>query len=208
MKPNETHPIIIAIMQAPKRTKCEREQVTMLLAPYTPFEEIIECLLGEPMDRGPVLSLLGPEAREARRVYGVSSDRIEYAVEVANILEHIAGDLKDIDPMYEFSLHDLGVVLQRVPRVVTENSLFSFMQDYERVTETFEEFLSAGNAWIWDRLQQDYEAQGSYLPVIGDYTLLEFMNLYLWERGVWEMGNRLNLDGFGIQTYKDGAWLW
>lgn len=207
MQTTETHPIIIAIMQAPKQTDREREQVTMLLAPNTMYEDVTECLLGEPMDAHEVASLLGPDARDMRRECGLSSDRLRYAIWVASALKRVAKDLGNIDPLDEFSLHVSGVMLQRVPRIVTENSMFTFLKDDERVTESYEDFIFPSSTWIWDRLTQDYSIEGAYLPSEGDFTLLDLMNLWVWERDTGEMGDRLNLDGFGIRIYEDGPGL-
>ena len=38
----------------------------------------------------------------------------------------------------------------------------------------------------------------SYLPC-GDWGLLEMMNLFLWERGMWEMGEKFELPKFNIR---------
>lgn len=207
MQTTETYPIIIAVMQAPKQTEREREQVTMLLAPYTTYEDVTECLLGEPMDAREIAPLLFRDARDMRRERGVSSDRLRYAMQVAGALECVAGRLGNINAIDELSLHNSRVVLQRVPRVVTENSLFLFLKDGERVKESYEEFIFPSETWIWDRLTQDYSIEGAYLPSNGNLTLLDLMNLWVWERGVWEMGDRLNLDGFGIRIYEDGPGL-
>lgn len=207
MQTNETHPIIIAIMQAPKATVHDREQVSMLLAPYTPFEDIAECLLGESMTITEAADLLDPGSKDERRERGLSHDRIKYTVMAGISLESVAKDLNNIDPVNELVLHEREVVLQRVPRVVTRDSLFSFIQDNESVTESFEDFFFLRAEGIWDRLMQDYAAQGSWLPSNGDYSLLDLMNLWVWERGVWEMGCRLNIDTLTIQTRKDGACL-
>lgn len=207
MQTNETHPIIIAIMQAPKATVHDRERVSMLLAPYTPFEDIAECLLGESMTITEAADLLDPGSKDERRERGLSHDRIKYTVMAGISLESVAKDLNNIDPVNELVLHEREVVLQRVPRVVTRDSLFSFIQDNESVTESFEDFFFLRTEGIWDRLMQDYAAQGSWLPSNGDYSLLDLMNLWVWERGVWEMGCRLNIDTLTIQTRKDGACL-
>ena len=207
MQTNETHPIIIAVMQAPKATVHDREQVTMLLAPYTPFEDIAECLLGEPMTIEEAVDLLDPSAKDERHERGLSHDRIKYAVMTGINLESVARDLNNIAPVSELVLHEHDVVLQRVPRVVTRDSLFSFIQDNESVTESFEDFIFTHVEGIWDQLMLDYAAQGSWLPSNGDYSLLDLMNLWVWERGVWEMGCRLNIDTLTIQTCEDGACL-
>lgn len=207
MQTTETYPIIIAIMQAPKQTDREREQVTMLLAPHTPFEDITECLLGEPMTITEAVDLLDSGARDERRERGLSHDRIKYAVMTGINLESVARDLNNIAPVSELVLHEHEVVLQRVPRVVTRDSLFSFIQDNESVTESFEDFIFPHVEGIWDRLMLDYAAQGSWLPSNGDYSLLDLVNLWVWERGVWEMGCRLNIDTLTIQTCEDGACL-
>lgn len=207
MQAAETYPIIIAILQAPKQTDREREQVTMLLAPHTPFEDIAECLLGEPMTITEAVDLLDPGARDERRERGLSHDRIKYAVMTGINLESVARNLNNIDPMSELVLHEHEVVLQRVPRVVTCDSLFSFIQDNKSVTESYEDFMFRNEEWVWDQLTQDYSIEGSYLPTNGGYSLLDLVNLWVWERGVWEMGCRLNVNTLTIQTCKDGACL-
>lgn len=207
MQTTETYPIIIAVMQAPKNTVHEREQVTMLLAPHTPFTDIAECLLGEPMTIEEAVDLLDPSAKDERHERGLSYDRIKYAVMTGINLESVARDLNNIAPVSELVLHEHEVVLQRVPRVVTRDSLFSFIQDNESVTESFEDFIFPRVEGIWDRLMLDYAAQGSWLPSNGDYSLLDLMNVWVWERGVWEMGCRLNVNTLTIQTCKDGACL-
>lgn len=207
MQTAETYPIIIAVMQAPKNTVYEREQVTMLLAPHTPFTDIAECLLGEPMTIEEAVDLLDPSAKDERHERGLSYDRIKYAVMTGINLESVARDLNNIAPVSELVLHEHEVVLQRVPRAVTCDSLFSFIQDNESVTESFEDFIFPHVEGIWDRLMLDYAAQGSWLPSNGDYSLLDLMNLWVWERGVWEMGCRLNVNTLTIQTCKDGACL-
>ena len=207
MQTTETYPIIIAIMQAPKHTDREREQENMLLAPHTPFADIAECLLGEPMTITEAVDLLDPGARDERRERGLSHDRIKYAVMTGINLESVARNLNNIDPMSELVLHEHEVVLQRVPRVVTCDSLFSFIQDNKSVTESYEDFMFRNEEWVWDQLTQDYSIEGSYLPTNGGYSLLDLVNLWVWECGVWEMGCRLNVNTLTIQTCKDGACL-
>ena len=125
----ENYPLIVAVMQVPKQTKREREQITMLLAPHTTFEDVTECLLGEPMNILEIMSLSGTDSRKTRHELELSYDRLAYAMHVASYLENIAKDLRNIEPISEHNLYSLGVILQRLPRVVTEESWFSYTSE-------------------------------------------------------------------------------
>jgi hypothetical protein len=203
----ENYPLIVAVMQVPKRTKREREQITMLLAPHTTFEDVTECLLGEPMNILEIMSLSGTDSRKTRHELELSHDRLAYAMHVASYLENIAKDLRNIEPISEHNLYSLGVILQRLPRVVTEESWFSYTSEREYSSESYEDFIFPSSTWIWDKLTQDYSIEGSYLPSNGNFTLLDLMNLWVRERGVQEMGESLNLKNFHLYIRKGGQWL-
>ena len=82
--------------------------------------------------------------------------------------------------------------------LIDEGSEFVFEEDGVMTTETYERFISGWYTECIDCLMQDYSMVASYLPC-GDWSLLEMMNLFLWERGMWEMGEKFELPRFNIR---------
>ena len=82
--------------------------------------------------------------------------------------------------------------------LIDEGSEFVFEEDGVMVSETYERFISGCYTECIDCLTQDYSMVASYLPC-GDWGLLEMMNLFLWERGMWEMGEKFKLPRFNIR---------
>lgn len=190
--------LIIAHMQVPTNTRYNLEPKTMFLPKGMYIDEFIEFICDYPYSVTELEALAMPDAKEERKAYGLSHDRIMFALTAGRFIEQLTQALPVVPPLMEYALKDMGVTLERVPMLIDEGSEFVFEEDGVMTTETYERFISGWYTECIDCLTQDYSMVASHLPN-GNYGLLEMMNLFLWERGMWEMGEKLQLPKFNIR---------
>nr|DAK51769.1 MAG TPA: hypothetical protein [Caudoviricetes sp.] len=196
--PNTTDYLIIAHIQVPTNTRYNLEPKTMFLPKGMYIDEFIEFICDYPYSVTELEALAMPDAKEERKAYGLSHDRIMFALTAGRFIEQLTQALPVVPPLVEYALKDMGVTLERVPMLIDERSEFVFEEDGVMTTETYERFISGWYTECIDCLTQDYSMVASYLPN-GNCGLLEMMNLFLWERGMWEMGEKLQLPKFNIR---------
>lgn len=196
--PNTTDYLIIAHMQVPTNTRYNLKPMSMFIPKGMYIDEFIEFICDYPYSVTELEALAMPDAKEERKAYGLSHDRIMFALTAGRFIEQLTQALPAVPPLVEYALKDMGVTLERVPMLIDEGSEFVFEEDGVMTTETYERFISGWYTECIDCLTQDYSMVASYLPN-GNYGLLEMMNLFLWERGMWEMGEKLQLPKFNIR---------
>lgn len=190
--------LIIAHMQVPTNTRYNLEPKTMFLPKGMYIDEFIEFICDYPYSVTELEALAMSDVKEERKAYGLSHGRIMFALTAGRFIEQLTQALPVVPPLVEYALKDMGVTLERVPMLIDEGSEFIFEEDGVMTTETYERFISGWYTECIDCLTQDYSMVASYLPN-GNYGLLEMMNLFLWERGMWEMGEKLQLPKFNIR---------
>lgn len=195
---NTAQYLIVAHMQVPTNTRYNLEPKTMFLPKGMYIDEFIEFICDYPYSFTELEALAMPAAKEERKAYGLSHDRIMFALTAGRFIEQLTQALPVVPPLVEYALKDMGVTLERVPMLIDEGSEFIFEEDGVMTTETYERFISGWYTECIDCLTQDYSMVASYLPN-GNYGLLEMMNLFLWERGMWEMGEKFELPRFNIR---------
>lgn len=195
---NTAQYLIIAHMQVPTNTRYNLEPKTMFLPKGMYIDEFIEFICDYPYSFTELEALAMPDAKEERKAYGLSHDRIMFALTAGRFIEQLTQALPQVPALVEYALKDMGVTLERVPMLIDEGSEFVFEEDGVMTTETYERFISGWYTECIDCLTQDYSMVASYLPS-GNYGLLEIMNLFLWERGMWEMGEKFELPRFNIR---------
>lgn len=196
--PNTTDYLIIAHMQVPTNTRYNLEPKTMFLPKGMYVDEFIEFICDYPYSVTELEALAMPDAAEKRRDYGLSYDRIMFTLTVGRIIKQMSPELPCIPATLEYMLKEIGVTIERVPMLINEQTHFTFSDDGVMTTERYERFIFGWYSECLAALTQDYGAVGSYLPN-GAYGLLEMMNLFLWERGMWEMGQIFELPKFSIE---------
>lgn len=195
---NTAQYLIVAHMQVPTNTRYNLEPKTMFLPKGMYIDEFIEFICDYPYSVTELEALTMPDAKEERKAYGLSHDRIMFALTAGRFIEQLTQALPVVPPLVEYALKDMGVTLERVPMLIDSDTTFTFLEDGVAVSETYDQFATGWYTECIDCLMQDYSMVASYLPC-GDWGLLEMMNLFLWERGMWEMGEKFELPKFNIR---------
>lgn len=193
-----TNYLIVAHMQVPTDTRFKTEPKSMFIPKGMDVTEFIEFICEDPYTFDELEELAMPDAAETRRDYGLSYDRIMFTLTVGRIIKQMSPELPYIPAVLEYMLKEIGVTIERVPMLINERTHFTFSDDGVMTTERYERFISGWYNECIACLTQDYSAVASYLPS-GNYGLLEMMNLFLWERGMWEMGQKFELPKFSIE---------
>ena len=185
--------ITIAIMTIPLETRDHTETVCMALTKGLYWEALAESLLGAYLSRSEVVGLTGRSGRDKRQVLGVSNARAIWMHDTGGLLIKAANNPADITAMNEFRLHEHGVILLRIPRLVTKNSMFHTVVDGWEKAETYEEYTGFDHGmWACDRLSQDFEVEiGLKVPSDTGLDLLDLMTLWAWYKGMDAMSDRL-----------------
>lgn len=190
--------LIVAHMQVPTNTHYNLEPKTMFIPKGMYIDEFIEFICDYPYSVTELEALAMPDAKGERKAYGLSHDRIMFALTAGRFIGQLTQALPAVPPLVEYALKDMGVTLERVPMLIDQGSEFVFEEDGVMVSETYDQFIAGWYTECIDCLMQDYSMVASYLPC-GAWSLLEMMNLFLWERGMWEMGEKLQLPKFNIR---------
>lgn len=190
--------LIVAHMQVPTNTLYNLEPKSMFIPRGLDISEFIEFICGDLYTVDDLKRLAMPDAKEERKEYGLSYDRIMFTLTVGMLIDKLSRSLPDVPKVVEYLLKEVGVALERVPMLIDSDSMFTFLEDGVPVSETYDQFITGWYTECIDCLMQDYSMVASYLPC-GDWGLLEMMNLFLWERGMWEMGEKLQLPKFNIR---------
>lgn len=195
---NTAQYLIIAHMQVPTNTLYNLEPKSMFIPRGLDISEFIEFICGDLYTVDDLKRLAMPDAKEERKEYGLSYDRIMFTLTVGMFIDKLSRSLPNVPKVVEYLLKEAGVALERVPMLIDEGSEFVFEEDGVMVSETYDQFVAGWYTECIDCLMQDYSMVASYLPC-GDWSLLEMMNLFLWERGMWEMGEKFELPRFNIR---------
>lgn len=195
---NTAQYLIVAHMQVPTNTRYNLEPKTMFLPKGMYIDEFIEFICDYPYSVTELEALAMPDAKEERKAYGLSHDRIMFALTAGRFIEQLTQALPVVPPLTEYALKEMGITLERVPFLITKDTEFIFEEDGVMTTEVYADFIFGWYTECIDCLTQDYSMVASYLPN-GNYGLLEMMNLFLWERGMWEMGEKFELSRFNIR---------
>lgn len=193
-----TNYLIIAHMQVPTTTLYNLEPKSMFIPRGLDISEFIEFICGDLYTVDDLKRLAMPDAKEERKEYGLSYDRIMFTLTVGMLIDKLSRSLPDVPKVVEYLLKEIGVTLERVPMLIDSDTTFTFLEDGVAVSETYDQFTAGWYTECIDCLMQDYSIVTSYLPC-GDWGLLEMMNLFLWERGMWEMGEKFELPRFNIR---------
>ena len=195
---NTAEYLIVAHMQVPTKTRYQLEPKSIFIPKGMRIEEFIEFICEDAYTFEELEDLAMPDAAEKRRDYGLSYDRIMFVLAAGRFIEQLTQALPDVPPLVEYALKEMGITLERVPMLIDENSQFVFEEDGVLTTERYERFIFGWYTECLSCLMQDYSDLTCYLPN-GEYSLLEMMNLFLWQRGMWEMGEKLELPKFNIR---------
>lgn len=195
---NTAQYLIIAHMQAPTGTRYNLKPMSMFIPQGMHISEFIQYVCEDSYTFEELEALAMPDSAEERKDIGLSYDRIMFVLTAGRFIEQLTQALPAVPPLVEYALKDMGVTLERVPMLIDQGSEFIFEYDGVMVSETYDQFIAGWYTECIDCLMQDYSMVASYLPC-GDWSLLEMMNLFLWERGMWEMGEKLQLPKFNIR---------
>ena len=198
METPNTNYLIIAHMQVPTNTLYNLEPKSMFIPRGLDISEFIEFICDYPYSVTELEALAMPDSKEERKEYGLSYDRIMFTLTVGMLIDKVSRSLPDVPKVVEYLLKEAGVALERVPMLIDSDTMFTFLEDGVPVSETYDQFITGWYTECIDCLMQDYSMVASYLPC-GDWGLLEMMNLFLWERGMWEMGQIFELPKFSIE---------
>lgn len=195
---NTAQYLIVAHMQVPTNTLYNLDPKSMFIPSGLEISEFIEFICGDAYTVDDLKRLAMPDAKEERKEYGLSYDRIMFTLTVGMLIDKVSRSLPDVPMTVEYMLKEIGITLERVPMLIDSDSMFTFLEDGVAVSETYDQFTTEWYTECIDCLMQDYSMVASYLPC-GDWGLLEMMNLFLWERGMWEMGEKFELPRFNIR---------
>lgn len=201
------NPIIIAVMTIPLETRNHTETVHMVLTQGLYWEALTESLLGARLSKNEVAELTGPTGRNERYALGISNARAVWVYDAGDMLIKAANNPADITGMNEYYLQECGVTLLRIPRLVTESSVFHTVVDGWEKAKTYEEYTGFEHgAWACDRLSQDFEAEFE-IKEPGDtgVDLLDLMTLWAWYKGMDAMSARL---GYPLNIETGEGYLW
>lgn len=195
---NTAQYLIVAHMQVPTNTLYNLEPKSMFIPRGLDISEFIEFICDDMYTVDDLKRLAMPDAKEERKEYGLSYDRIMFTLTVGMLIDKLSRSLPNVPMTVEYLLKEAGVALERVPMLINSDTTFTFLEDGVAVSETYDQFITGWYTKCIDCLTQDYSIVASYLPC-GDWDLLEMMNLFLWERGMWEMGQIFELPKFSIE---------
>jgi hypothetical protein len=196
--PNTTDYLIIAHMQVPTNTRYNLKPMSMFIPKDMHISEFIQYVCKDSYTFEELEALAMPDAAEERKDIGLSYDRIMFVLTAGRFIEQLTQTLPTVPALTEYALKEMGITLERVPFLITKDTEFIFEEDGVMTTEVYADFIFGWYTECLSCLMQDYSIATSYLPT-GDYGLLEMMNLFLWERGMWEMGEKLQLPRFNIR---------
>lgn len=195
---NTAQYLIIAHMQVPTNTLYNLEPKSMFIPRGLDISEFNEFICGDLYNVDDLKRLAMPDAKEERKEYGLSYDRIMFTLTAGMLIDKLSRSLPNVPKVVEYMLKEIGVTLERVPMLIDSDTTFTFLEDGVAVSENYDQFTAGWYTECIDCLMQDYSMVASCLPC-GDWGLLEMMNLFLWERGMWEMGEKLQLPKFNIR---------
>lgn len=121
--------LIIAHMQVPTSTVYNLEPKSMFIPRGLDISEFIEFICGDLYTVDDLKRLAMPDAKEERKEYGLSYDRIMFTLTVGMLIDKVSRSLPDVPKVVEYMLKEIGVALERVPMLIDSDTTFTFLED-------------------------------------------------------------------------------